>query len=104
LLLVYWADRTDDAHRLDAYALSPITTQPGFLSRRELVDEYALLSPRPLEYLDWYRALGFYKLAIVAEGIHARYLMGMTVGEGFELMGPRVPHLVEQGLSRLAGG
>lgn len=103
LLLVYWADRTDDTHRLAGYALSPITMQSGFLLRSELVDAYALLSSRPLEHLDWYWALGFYKLAIVAEGIHARYLMGMTVGEGFELMGPRVPHLVEQGLSRLAG-
>jgi aminoglycoside phosphotransferase (APT) family kinase protein len=101
LLLVYWADRTDDSRSLAAYALSPITTQPGFLGRDELVAEYARLTPRPLVHLDWYWALGFYKLAIVAEGIHARYVMGMTVGEGFELMGPRVPHLVEQGLERL---
>jgi aminoglycoside phosphotransferase (APT) family kinase protein len=104
LLLVYWADRTDDSNRLAAFALSPITAQPGFLLRDELVDEYARLSSRPLEHLNWYWALGFYKLAIVAEGIHARYLMGMTVGEGFELMGPRVPHLVEQGLGRLNSG
>ncbi len=102
LLLVYWADHTDDPERLAAFALSPLTAQAGFLSRAELVEEYRRQSSRPLDHLDWYVALGFYKLAIVAEGIHARFLMGMTVGEGFELMGPRVPHLVDQGLLRVS--
>ena len=101
LLHVYWADTTDDPVRLQAFALSPVTAQPGFLTRAELTAIYGRHSDRPLDRLPWYIALGFYKLAIVAEGIHARFLMGMTVGEGFELMGPRVPHLVEQGLAHL---
>ena len=64
---------------------------------------YALLAEptlrtRDLSSLAWYNCLGFYKLAIVAEGIHARFLMGQTVGEGFDLMGSRVPRLVEMAL------
>ena len=56
---------------------------------------------RDLTSLDWYIALGAYKLAIIAEGITARFLMGMTVGEGFETMGEMVPAIVESGLVAL---
>lgn len=100
LLLVYWADRDDPPEVTKAFSLVPITVQDGFPTRDELVAEYAKRSDRDLSALDWYVCLGFYKLAIVAEGIHARYLMGMTVGDGFELMGPRVPHLVDAALRR----
>ena len=100
LLLVYWADRDDAADRTAALSLSPLTVQEGFPTRAELVQLYARDSSRDLASLEWYVALGFYKLAIVAEGIHARHLMGMTVGEGFESFGPRVPWLVETALRR----
>ena len=100
LLLVYWADDEDASDLREAMSLSPITVQDGFYDRARLVLEYSRHSDRNLEALEWYVALGFFKLAIVAEGIHARFLMGMTVGEGFELMGPRVPALVDHALAR----
>lgn len=100
LLLVYWADRNAPPEITRGMSLSPITLEDGFFSHAELVEAYARRSSRALEYLEWYVALGFYKLAIVAEGIHARYLMGMTVGEGFEEMGARVPLLVEWAVQR----
>jgi aminoglycoside phosphotransferase (APT) family kinase protein len=98
LLMVYWSDREDPADLVSGMALSPITRQDGFLTRAELVQAYAATNGRDLSRLDWYTCLGYYKLAIVAEGIHARYLMGQTVGEGFDLMGPRVPLLVDVAL------
>ena len=100
LLLVYWADRDENADAIAAMSLSPLTVQEGFPNREELVSLYARHSSRDLAALEWYVALGFYKLAIVAEGIHARHLMGMTVGEGFEAFGPRVPWLVDNALRR----
>ena len=39
-------------------------------------------------------AFGYFKLAVVLEGIHARYLQNQTVGEGFEREGLAVPTLV----------
>jgi aminoglycoside phosphotransferase (APT) family kinase protein len=98
LLMVYWSDAGDSVELVAGLALSPITQQPGFLSRAQLIEEYARVSTRDLSNLAWYHCLGFYKLAIVAEGIHARFLMGQTVGEGFDLMGSRVPRLVEMAL------
>jgi aminoglycoside phosphotransferase (APT) family kinase protein len=52
--------------------------------------------------LDWYIALGYYKLAVISEGIHYRYLQGKTVGEGFSQMGERVPQLLNEALDLLA--
>ena len=98
LLMVYWSDREDNVDLVEGMALSPITRQDGFMTRAELVRAYDATNDRDLSKLDWYTCLGYYKLAIVAEGIHARYLMGQTVGEGFELMGPRVPLLVDVAL------
>jgi aminoglycoside phosphotransferase (APT) family kinase protein len=98
LLMVYWSDPSDPAELIAGMALSPVTQQDGFLSRDELVAEYAQHSERDLSKLAWYTCLGYYKLSIVAEGIHARFLMGQTVGEGFEVMGPRVPLLVNMAL------
>ena len=101
LLMVYWSDR-DDPRDVASAGLSPLTAQDGFLTRAELIEAYAHRSDRNLALLPWYVALGYYKLAIVAEGIHARYLMGMTVGDGFEQYGPKVPVMVDWAL-RLAG-
>jgi aminoglycoside phosphotransferase (APT) family kinase protein len=103
LLMVYWSDPGDSVELVSGLALSPITQEPGFLTRAQLVEAYASTSTRDLSKLAWYNCLGFYKLAIVAEGIHARFLMGQTVGEGFDLMGSRVPRLVEMALE-IAGG
>ena len=40
--------------------------------------------------LGWYRAFAAYKLAVILEGIHFRYLGGDTVGEGFDRIGALV--------------
>jgi len=100
LLLVYWAD---DAAEVAARTLHgrAITVEPGFLRRDQLRARYAASSTRDCTNLDWYIALGAYKLAIIAEGINARFLRGMTVGEGFEGIGGMVPPIVDGALETL---
>ena len=49
----------------------------------------------------WYIALGYYKLAVICEGIHARHLAGQTVGPGFDRIGELVPPLVAAGSAAL---
>ncbi len=89
--LIYWAEpgEVDPSGGLTAGAVS---AQPGFLSRAELVEAYAVASGRSIEHIDFYQVIGLYKLAVIAEGIYARYLQGKTLGEGF------------QGMKRSAGG
>ena len=100
LLCVYWADDASEAAARTLHGRA-ITVEDGFAKRADLLRDYAAGTERDLTSLDWYIALGAYKLAIIAEGITARFLMGMTVGEGFETMGEMVPAIVESGLVAL---
>ena len=100
LLCVYWADDDFEAAARTLHGRA-ITVEDGFAKRADLLRDYAAGTQRDLTSLDWYIALGAYKLAIIAEGITARFLMGMTVGEGFETMGEMVPAIVESGLVAL---
>jgi len=70
---------------------------------REMAKQYARASGRPLDNLDFYVGLGYFKAAVIAEGIHARFVDGMTVGDGFDRVGPAVPELLAAGLRALAG-
>jgi len=94
LLLVYWGGGEQLAV-LTAQGLGDI---PGFLTRDEVVARYAARSGRSITHLDFYVVFAMYKLAIIVEGIHARYLMGKTLGEGFSAMGGMVDALAEQAL------
>jgi aminoglycoside phosphotransferase (APT) family kinase protein len=101
LLCVYWADDESEAAARTLHGRA-ITVEKGFYKRADILRDYAAGTQRDMSALDWYVALGAYKLAIIAEGITARFLMGMTVGEGFETMGDMVPAIVEGGLDALA--
>jgi aminoglycoside phosphotransferase (APT) family kinase protein len=73
----------------------------GFLSPDEMVARYAAGSGRDLGRLSWYVGLGFFKLAVIAEGIAARHLQGKTVGTGFDEFGAVVPMLLSAALDAL---
>ena len=78
LLMVYWSEDGDDLIPL----FDPPTTAPGFPGRDELRDRYAERSGRDLAQLDFYVALGYWKLAIILEGVLARYAAGQYGKEG----------------------
>jgi aminoglycoside phosphotransferase (APT) family kinase protein len=93
LALVYWTNPGEQ----DWLALAAsVTTAPGFATREQLTARYAEITGRDLSRIGYYMAFGCFKLAVVLEGIHARYLQRKTVGEGFEREGPAVPVLVER--------
>ncbi|WP_433686413.1 phosphotransferase family protein [Micromonospora carbonacea] len=79
----------------------PVTGSDHFPTRDELVAGYAAGTSRDLTHLTFYEALGYYKLAVIAEGVHRRFVEGMTVGSGFETVGGAVPGLLAAGLARL---
>ena len=87
LLLVYWTDR-DDAH--PALIEAP-TTLDGFPSRAEVVSRYAETSGREVGDVDYFVALGYWKLACILEGVYARY-RGGVMGEtgGYEAFAAQV--------------
>jgi aminoglycoside phosphotransferase (APT) family kinase protein len=96
LLLVYWGGAETAAVR----STQAVSTVAGFLSTDEIVERYAEQSGRDLAHLDFYVVFAMYKLAVILEGINARFLMGKTVGEGFSEIGSGVTTIVEGALAR----
>ena len=99
LLCVYWTE----LDTMGGGALtSAVDNGAGFPDQSELVERYARRSGLDVAPLPWYIAFGYFKLAVIAEGIYYRFLQGQTVGSGFEGMGDLVPALVARGLDTLA--
>jgi aminoglycoside phosphotransferase (APT) family kinase protein len=93
LTLTYWHDPGDD-ERAGIPVAGDVTLAPGFLNAAEFAAHYTKASGRDISDLAFYVALGNFKLAVIVEGIHARFRQGKTVGEGFEHIGSAVPTLI----------
>ncbi|MEB3371069.1 phosphotransferase family protein [Saccharopolyspora mangrovi] len=98
LLAVYWEGFSGLPNNPIAKGVGP---ENGFPSSEQLFARYAERSDLDLSDLDWYLAFGFFKIAVILEGIHYRYIQNQTVGEGFEHVGGLVAPLVAQGLATL---
>jgi aminoglycoside phosphotransferase (APT) family kinase protein len=101
LTLVYWTEpgeegwlnpgpKTEGTRGVGTDA----TASPGFMTRAEFAAGYASRTGRDVSGIGYYVAFGYFKLAVVLEGIHARYRQGKTVGENFDQEGPAVPLLI----------
>ena len=77
----------------------PVAAHPGdiagYPTRDLLVSAYAEHSDLDLTHLPWYLAFAFFKIAAIFEGIRHRHDEGLTVGDGFERLGPLVPGLLD---------
>ena len=96
--LIYWGEEQDPPLLHPPGSHQAVTAREGFLSRSELVSAYASASGRDVSAIDFYQVLALFKLAVITEGIHARFLMGKTVGVGFEAVGAQVALLTERAL------
>ena len=98
--LSYWTEPGDPD---DLKAVMPtVTSTPGFMTRRELIDLYAEESGRDLSEMHWYVVFGYFKLAGILQQIFARWKIGQTQDERFATFGDRVRTLIlhAQTLSR----
>jgi aminoglycoside phosphotransferase (APT) family kinase protein len=94
LLMVYWPEAGEG----ETLALGqPATLAPGFPKREELKARYAERSGRDLSQLDFFVALGYWKLAIILEGVYARYAAGAygKADPGIEAFARLVERLAE---------
>jgi aminoglycoside phosphotransferase (APT) family kinase protein len=62
--------------RTSALGSSPVTAEPGFPSRAQLVQRYIERSGREVEPLPWFEALALWKAAVFCEAIYGRYVRG----------------------------
>jgi aminoglycoside phosphotransferase (APT) family kinase protein len=102
LLMVYWPDSGDEATSLG----QPANLAPGFPGRGELARRYAERSGRDLSELDFFVALGYWKLAIILEGVYARYAAGQygKVDEGIQPFARLVERLAQAAEEAERGG
>ena len=68
---VYWSDGPSSALR----ANDP-TPAGGFAKYRDLVNRYAERTGRDVSAIDYYVAFSCWRLAVISEGVYARYLHG----------------------------
>lgn len=69
---------------------------PGFLSRDELVARYAAKSGRAIGDIDFYHALGLFRLTVIVAQIYIRYARGQTQDPRFAAMEPMIPALARR--------
>ncbi len=68
----------------------------------DLAQRYALASGKPLDHWDFYMALGYFKVAIIAAGIAYRARVGGGVAEGSDGADEAVRPFIAAGLAALA--
>jgi aminoglycoside phosphotransferase (APT) family kinase protein len=93
---VYWSDPAAGSGR----ANDP-TSAGGFPSYAELLDRYAGRTGRDLSRIDYYRAFSSWRLAVISEGVYARYLHGVMADEKADVEGFKmgVEQLAESALA-----
>ena len=93
IVLCYWSQADDPPMRREA--ISPVTAQPGWYSRQELMQRYASTSGRDLTEIQYYEVFGLYKLAVVLQQIYYRFYVGQTSDHRFADFNQRVRGLAE---------
>jgi aminoglycoside phosphotransferase (APT) family kinase protein len=100
LLLVYW----DGLSGLPGSVSEAVGPASPFPRGDALIDGYSRRTGADLATLPWYVAFGYFKLAVINEGIYYRHAHGQTVGAGFEHMGDHTAALVQLGHRTLRAG
>lgn len=97
---VYWTDPGERPKR----ANDP-SGAPGFPTYRDLVERYARRTGREVEGIDYYVAFSSWRLAVITEGVYARYLHGAMGDELDDLDSFKagVEALAENALTVLGG-
>ena len=96
LLLAYWHDGAPPL-----FAHHELTAQHGFLGSENVVGRYEALSGRSASHLPFYVALGYFKWAVIREGVVARARARGTADTDIERVGATVPLIAERALDAL---
>ncbi len=70
------ATYTEPNGRISALGSSPVTGEPGFPTRAQLVERYVERSGLDVQPLAWFEALALWKAAVFCEAIYGRFIRG----------------------------
>jgi aminoglycoside phosphotransferase (APT) family kinase protein len=95
---------TEPNGRFSPLGSSPVTGEPGFPSRAQLVERYVERSGREIGPTGWFEALALWKAAVFCEAIYGRYIRGelgdAPLAARFEEGVPRLVAAAEVALDR----
>jgi aminoglycoside phosphotransferase (APT) family kinase protein len=92
----YWVDASDP-EELKKH-LADVTTQPGSLTRAEVVQHYAKTTGCDATQMVFYLVFARFKLAVIIQQIFYRYHQGLTKDARFAAMPERIKALLQASL------
>jgi aminoglycoside phosphotransferase (APT) family kinase protein len=93
IVMCYWPQADDPEVR--KVSITPLTVEPGWLSRAEVLERYSRKSGRDLNGIAYYEVFGLFKLAVVLQQIFYRYYVGQTQDDRFKHFDRRVQALAD---------
>ncbi|MDE2307900.1 MAG: phosphotransferase family protein [Xanthomonadaceae bacterium] len=99
--LAYWVQADDDA-AFQSFRRQP-THVPGMLSRREVVDYYAARSGRQVDCFDFHEVFGLFRLMVIIQQIHRRFVLGQTSNPQFAGFGQAAAYMGQRCRRLIAG-
>lgn len=96
IFLAYWSQAGDHPARRDA--ISPATSEPGWLTRAQLIARYAEKTGRDMTNIAFYETFAIFKVAVVLQQIYYRYACGQTTDARFQDFNERVVGLAQAAL------
>ena len=97
LMMVYETLGRSEAGEL----VSDVAKAQGYPDNAQQLAAYSAASGSEPGDMGFHMALAYFKLAVILEGIHYRFLQGQTVGEGFDRIGEGFDLIVAAGLHSL---
>ena len=102
LMLMFWGDyRTQEPPAFSA--LQAVSRRAGVVSRRELAGRWAESLGRPLNHMNFYMALAFWRLAAIIEGAYGLHVAGKLDSDYARGLEYDVPALLAEAQAAAAG-
>jgi aminoglycoside phosphotransferase (APT) family kinase protein len=99
----YWIEHDDSELLKRGMGKAPITTFPGFMTRKEFINSYALKSGRDVSNMDFYLTFAYFKLAVICQQIYYRFKKGQTQDERFSKLNVFVGNLIQYAITSSVG-
>ncbi len=99
-MLYWWRDPGDASFGL---TVSSVMDQDGFPRRRRMLERYVERTGADVSAIDWYAALGGWKIAIIMEGSYRRFQAGITDHPMFKELEWGVPALAARSAAAMRG-
>lgn len=93
--LSYWHEKNDSDLLKRGLGEESVTTKPGFFTREEFIQAYALKSGTDVSQIHYYLTFAYFKLAVICQQIYYRWKRGQTKDERFSNLNLYVNNLIQ---------